>query len=53
MAANDAKNTPDNPAFRNGNKIYDADGFVVYDYANHIALIDAFDGVSGRYKIIE
>ena len=53
MAANDAKNTPDNPAFRNGNKIYDADGFVVYDYANHGALIDAFDGVSERYKIIE
>lgn len=43
MAENDVKNTPEHPALLRGNVIYDADGFVVYDYESHAAFINAFD----------
>ena len=43
MAADDVKNTPDNPALLRGNVIYDADGFVVYDYETHAAFINSFE----------
>ena len=43
MAADDVKNTPDNPVLLRGNVVYDADGFVVYDYENHAAFINSFE----------
>ena len=43
MAADDVKNTPDNPALLRGNVVYDADGFVVYDYETHAAFINSFE----------
>ena len=43
MAADDVKNTPENPALLRGNVVYDADGFVVYDYENHAAFINSFE----------